>query len=81
LCDDYNGKKNSFSQDQRQKVIDHYQYNQAILDPDGIMTIIGTRWHDLDLIGWILGHEIGLENFRDRSNLKGLFEDERVFYA
>lgn len=61
IADDYNSPSNSSSPEQRKKVIDHYQYNQSILEPDGIYAIIGTRYAEEDLIGWVLKHELGLD--------------------
>lgn len=65
IGDDYNGPENSSTPEQRRKVIDHYQYNQSILDPGGIYVIIGTRYHEDDLIGWIIKNELGYKNFDD----------------
>lgn len=81
LGDDYNGKKNSFSPEQRLKVIDHVKYNQAILDPDGTYGFIATRWHDDDVIGWLIKNELGINNFRSKIDLKGLHQEDGVFYA
>lgn len=59
IHDDMNSDKNSGTEEGRIKVIDHYQMNQAILEPDGEIIVIGTRYHALDLIGHILKNEIG----------------------
>ena len=69
IGDDYNSHKNSGTPEQRRKVIDHYQMNQAILDPNGIYAIIGTRYHEDDLIGWILRNELGLKGEEDLDSL------------
>lgn len=58
ICDDMNGQSNSQTQDQREKVIKHYQMSMAILEPEGTMVVIGTRWAEDDLIGWILANEL-----------------------
>lgn len=62
IGDDYNSPANSGSPEQRGKVISHYQYNQSILEPDGTYVIIGTRYAEDDLIGWVLKSEIGLDS-------------------
>jgi hypothetical protein len=55
LCgDDYNSPQNTATKDQSQKVIDHFKYNLSILEPTGEYVIIGTRYGEDDLIGWIL---------------------------
>ncbi len=61
IGDDYNSPANSQTQDQRKKVIDHYRYNQSILEPNGIYAIIGTRYAEDDLIGWVIKNELGID--------------------
>lgn len=58
IGDDYNSPKNSETPEQRQKVIRHYKMNTSILNPDGIMAIIGTRYATDDVIGHIIESEI-----------------------
>lgn len=58
IGDDYNSDKNSRSKEGREKVISHYKYNLSILEPNGIYVIIGTRYAEDDLIGYILDKEI-----------------------
>lgn len=68
IGDDYNSTANSQTIEQRKKVIDHYRMNQSILEPDGIYAIIGTRYADDDLIGWIIRNEIGVDNVEELKN-------------
>ena len=59
ICmDDLNSPKNSQTPEQRQKVINHYKMNTSILEPNGTMVIIGTRYASDDAIGYILENEI-----------------------
>lgn len=58
IMDDLNSNKNSNTKEGRQKVIDHYKLNTSILEPDGIMVVIGTRYHMEDICGHILDNEI-----------------------
>lgn len=58
IGDDYNSIKNSYTPENRQKVIDHYRLNQSILEPEGEYVVIGTRYADNDLIGWILNNQV-----------------------
>lgn len=57
IMDDMNGPTNSLTKEGRQKVIDHYRYMTAILEPGGTIVVIGTRYAEDDLIGWILSNE------------------------
>ncbi len=61
IHDDMNSDKNSGTSEMRQKVIDHYRLNTSILEPTGIMVVIGTRYSADDLIGWILENEVHRE--------------------
>lgn len=54
IMDDLNSPTNSNTQDGCEKVINHFRYNNSILDPNGIMVVIGTRYAANDLIGFIL---------------------------
>jgi hypothetical protein len=56
--DDYNSGNNSQTEEGRQKIIRHYRMNQSILDPGGKYVIIGTRYSQSDLIGWIMDNEL-----------------------
>lgn len=58
IMDDLNSPKNSETPEQRQKVINHYKMNTSILEPDGTMVIIGTRYSSDDCIGFIMENEI-----------------------
>lgn len=61
IGDDYNSPSNSDTSEGLEKVIRHYRYNQSILDPDGTMVIVGTRYSTRDCIGFILEDELGLK--------------------
>lgn len=77
IGDDYNSPANTANLDQRKKVIDHYQYNQSILETDGIYAIIGTRYHEEDIIGWIIKNQLGfksLEEFKKQPQNNGVYK-------
>ena len=57
IHDDLNTDANSRTPEARQKVIDHYQMNTAILEPHGEIVVIGTRYSADDAIGYILENE------------------------
>ena len=54
IGDDYNSAQNSDSPEKCQKVLDHFKYNLNILNPGGEYLIIGTRYAELDVIGFLL---------------------------
>lgn len=54
IGDDYNSPENTANKERAQKVVDHYRYALAILDPGGEYVIIGTRYGENDLIGFVL---------------------------
>jgi hypothetical protein len=54
IGDDYNSPQNTSTPEHCMKIIDHFRYNLNILDPGGIYVIIGTRYAEMDLIGWVL---------------------------
>jgi hypothetical protein len=64
ICDDLNSPNNSKTPEARKKVIDHYKYLQAILEPTGTMVVVGTRYADDDIIGWILKNEVNINQER-----------------
>ena len=58
IMDDMNSPGNSATKEGRAKVIDHYRHNTAILEPNGTLVVVGTRYSADDLPGTILKHEI-----------------------
>lgn len=61
VMDDMNSPTNSGTLEGRKKVILHYQYNQAILEPTGTLVVVGTRYAADDMAGHILATEIAEE--------------------
>lgn len=60
VMDDLNSPSNSATPEGRNKVINHYRYNMAILEPHGTAAIIGTRYAANDAIGFVLQNEMGI---------------------
>lgn len=58
IGDDYNSGNNSATSEARAKIITHYKMNTAILDPDGIYMIVGTRYAVDDIIGHVIQNEM-----------------------
>jgi hypothetical protein len=59
IHDDLNTEENSENPEQRKKILRHYKMNTSILEPDGILVVIGTRYATDDVIGYIIDNEIG----------------------
>lgn len=79
IGDDYNSPANSNSKEQRDQVINHFKYNLSILEPDGVYIIVGTRYAEEDLIGWIISNLLGqknLEEFKKLPKTNGVIEIE-----
>ena len=62
IHDDLNTEENSQNIEQRKKIIRHYKMNLSILEPDGTLVVIGTRYAIDDVIGTIIEHELGDES-------------------
>lgn len=58
ISDDLNSNNNSQTKEGRTKVVDHYQFNKAILDGSSIYVVCGTRYAIDDVIGHIIANEI-----------------------
>lgn len=58
IHDDLNTEENSQNPEQRKKILRHYQMNTSILEPDGTLVVIGTRYAIDDVIGVILENEV-----------------------
>lgn len=58
IADDLNSGNNSLTPESCEKVIKHYRLNISILEPNGILSVIGTRYSQGDLIQFILDNEV-----------------------
>lgn len=57
ICDDLHSDKNSQTEDQCTRVVNHWKALFPILEPNGQMIVVGTRWSTMDLYGHILKNE------------------------
>jgi len=55
IMDDIVCRENVGTPEQMKKAVTWYKDALDLLDPGGEIVVIGTRWHDADLYGWILG--------------------------
>lgn len=65
IMDDMNSPNNSQSKEGREKVIDHFRYAQSILEPDGILLVVATRYSEDDIPGFILNNLINREGLME----------------
>lgn len=54
IMDDIVNRDFISTQEQIEKTILFYKDALDLLEPDGMIIVIGTRWHDADLYGWIM---------------------------
>ena len=81
IGDDMNSDSNSATDEGRRKVVNHYKYNLSILEQTGEYVLIGTRYSETDLIGWVIENEIDIKDFRERKDFitKGLIKKDGVY--
>lgn len=58
IADDLNSPSNSQTEEGRKKVVDHYRYLNAILEPGGEFVLIGTRYAADDCYGFVIENEL-----------------------
>ncbi len=78
IGDDYNSSHNSDTPEKCQKVIDHFKYNLNILNPGGEYLIIGTRYAELDVIGFLLSTVLEEKYLAEGKLLRGSPEIQEV---
>lgn len=71
LGDDYNSASNSDTPEKCQKVLDHFKYNLNILNPGGEYVIVGTRYAELDVIGFLLSNVLEEKYLAEGKLLRG----------
>lgn len=54
IPDDLHNEHNTKNRDQIDKVYEHLKLSFSLLEPGGMMRMVGTRWADLDLYGRII---------------------------
>jgi phage terminase large subunit-like protein len=76
ICDDLMNNENSSSRYQTEKVIDWWKKAFSLLDYDGEMLIIGTRWSNYDLYSYVL------DKFPDKADfyIKGARNEDKSLY-
>lgn len=73
LYDDMNSAENTNTPENAEKVIQHYKLNVSILEPDGSIVLLGTRYAASDLIAHIIANEIApYDKSRDWKMIAGV---------
>ncbi len=75
VADDLSSYINTMNPEVAQKTIDHYRQYISLLEPNGTIVIIGTRYSEIDIIGFVLKNELGIEDIKDLKRI--LSEKER----
>lgn len=57
ICDDLQGLQNSQTPEQRQKVKRFFNSLLDLLEPGGLLVVVGTRWHQDDIYAHIMENE------------------------
>lgn len=73
ICDDLVISDNAATEGQRKKIVDYY-YSTLLptLDPkEGRIWVLGTRWHDQDIYGWLQK-----EDYKDSTFIMSVLDEE-----
>lgn len=62
IADDLSSYQNTINPEVAAKTIDHYRMYQSLLEPDGTIVVIGTRYSEIDVIGFIMETELGIKD-------------------
>ena len=60
IMDDLVSNKNVSNPEQIKKIIEHYKMAMSLLEPEGELIVLGTRYHYMDLYGHLLENEFEL---------------------
>lgn len=76
ISDDLSSQKNTLNPDVAKKTIDHFRLYTSLLDPGGEVVVIGTRYSETDIIGFILREILNLKDGNPEL-LKGIEDNEK----
>lgn len=80
IADDLVNRQTISTDEQRSKVKKFYSDLQDLLEPNGIMYIIGTRWHDGDLYGMLIKQQAEkFDIYKTGATRDGTIDGEVIF--
>lgn len=62
IADDLSSYSNTKNPEVAKKTLDHYRLYTSLLEPNGTMVVIGTRYSEIDIIGFIIENELGIKD-------------------
>lgn len=62
IADDLSSYTNCRNPEVAKKTIEHYGLYTSLLPPGGTVVIIGTRYSEIDIIGYIIENELGIKD-------------------
>lgn len=62
IADDLSSYMNTKNPEIAQKTIDHYRMYTSLLEPEGTIVIIGTRYSEIDIIGFVMENELMIKD-------------------
>lgn len=65
ICDDLNTEKNSMTPEACEKVLNHYRMLLPILEPEGTLIVVGTRYSTADVIQVVIDTELSDEQRKE----------------
>lgn len=75
ILDDLVNEDSVNTVDQIEKTIRFYKFAQPLLEKGGEMIIIGTRYHESDLYGWIMDKENGVRQDFDIFDRRAIYDE------
>lgn len=75
ILDDLSSYDNCKTPEHAAKVIDHYRLYTSLLDPGGELVVIGTRYSEIDIIGFIIENELEIPK-GDLKKLREVYLEE-----
>lgn len=62
IADDLSSYQNTKNPDLAAKTIDHYRLYTSLLEPSGTIVVIGTRYSEIDIIGFVIQNELEIKD-------------------